>query len=153
MNRAKFETELNAISGGKTNLQTPQFMGMQKGNLDNEQVRAMIKRQKRVKGFRFSIPTGSSTFDIQLSGTARLLLGFLWLPPDFTDPTGTPESHTWNVNNEIVIDQVRPFLMTNYSMDDEYYFIPRPLSGTDEIKVNFQNSGAAQTWDLAVYYI
>lgn len=153
MNREKFETELNAISGGKTNVQTPQFMGMQKGNLSIDQVRGMIKRQKRCKGFEFSIPTGSSSFDLQLSGTARLLLGFLLLPPDFSDPTGTVDTMTFNVNNEIVIDQVKPFLFTNYSMDDEYYFIPRPLSGTDELKLNFQNSAAAQTWQMVVYYI
>lgn len=153
MNKEQFETELNAISGGKTNVQTPQFMGMQKGNLSIDQVRAMIKKQKRCKGFQFSIATGSNTFDIQLSGTARLLLGFLLLPPDFSDPTATPDSMTLTVNNEIVIDQVKPFLFSNYSMDDEYYFIPRPLSGTDEIKINFQNSAAAQTWWMVVYYI
>lgn len=153
MNKEQFETELNAISGGKTNVQTPQFMGMQKGNLSIDQVRAMIKKQKRCKGFQFSIATGSNTSDIQLSGTARLLLGFLLLPPDFSDPSGTPDSMTLTVNNEIVIDQVKPFLFSNYSMDDEYYFIPRPLSGTDEIKINFQNSAAAQTWWMVVYYI
>lgn len=153
MNREKFNQELNAISGGKISVQTPQFMGMQKGNLDVDQVRAMIKRQKRIKGYNWSIPAGTQSFDVQLSGTARLFLGFLLLPPDITDPTGTPDSITLDINNEIVIDTVKPYLLTNYAMDDEYYFIPRPLSGTDQIKFTWQNSAAAQSWQIALYYI
>jgi len=145
MNEERFNAELSAISGGEARVRTPQFMGMQKGK-NIEEVRALIKKQKRVKGFEFSIGTGTTSFDLQLSGTARLMLGFALVNPNVGSITGTPDNMTFTVNNEVVIDKVKPFFFTNYLMDDEYYFIPRPLSGTDQLKMDFQNSGAAQTW-------
>jgi len=148
----KFNDELKFITGGKSDVGTPQFPGMQKG-YSIEQIRSLIKKQKRWKGFRLNIATGTNNFDLQLSGTARIFLGFIFLPPDFSDPTGTPESMTFKINEEVVIDTVRPFIFTNYVMDDEFYFLPRPLSGTDQLKLTIQNAGGAQSWDMAIAYI
>jgi hypothetical protein len=147
----KNQQEWNAIKG-KQPMET-QFMGTQKGATIDE-VRAVIKQQKRIKGFEFVLPTGASTFDLQISGTARIFLGFALLNVKPADPTATPENFTFTINNEVIIDKVKPFFFTNYLMDDEYYFIPRPLSGTDQIKVDFQNATAPpQTWWMILYYI
>ncbi len=131
---------------------TPQFMGQQFG-AKIEEVRKMIKQQKRVKGFKFDVPNGSDSFNIQLSGTARIFLGFALLVDDPTDPASVPNHFTLTINNEIIIEDVNTYFFTNYLMDDEYYFIPRPLSGTDQIKVDIQNDFFAQPLSMIVYYI
>lgn len=134
------------------NARQPQFMGTQKGATIDE-VRALIKQQKRIKGFEFVLPTGASTFNLQLSGSARIFLGFALLNIRPADPTATPDTFTFTINEEVIIDKVKPFFFTNYLQDDEYYFIPRPLNGTDQLKVDFQNSSAPQTWWMIAYYI
>lgn len=134
------------------NVRTPQFMGTQKGATIDE-VRALIKQQKRIKGFEFVVPTGASTFNLQLSGSARIFLGFALLNIRPTDPTATPDNFTFTINEEVIIDKVKPFFFTAYLQDDEYYFIPRPLNGTDQLKVDFQNGSAPQTWWMIAYYI
>lgn len=157
MNEETLKREFPLIVGtpenGKSANGTPQFPGQQKG-WSIEQVRELIRKQKRVKGFRLAIPNGQSTHNIQLSGTARIFLGFAFAYDGSNgNPAGTPEASSLKINEETVIENVRPFFFTNYLMDDEYYFIPRPLSGTDQISFTFNNAGAAQNWDLCVYYI
>jgi hypothetical protein len=58
---------------------TPPFMGWQEG-LTQAQVQQFIKNQKRIKGFSISVPTGGSTTNLELSGTARLFVGFAIQP-------------------------------------------------------------------------
>lgn len=148
----------------------PQFMGQQLGAVSIEKVRAMIKRQKRLKGFAFDVPVGTSSFDINLSGTARLLLGLAVLPDTLpvlsteepiilTDTTcfcgfAEIESLQFTVNNEIVIDTLNPNFLTSKFNNNEYYYIPRPLSGTDQITMKFVNSGTiAEKIKVVIYYI
>jgi hypothetical protein len=57
------------------------------------------------------------------------------------------------VNNEIIIESLHPNFLTNYSNDEEFCPIPRPLSGTDEITISFTNPGATEICAIAVYYI
>ena len=146
-----FNNELMHITGGKSDIGTPQFMGMQKG-YSIEQVRALIKRQKRAKGFIFSVATGSNEFNLNLAGTARIFLGFS-LVMDSADVTAQPEQFDFIINNEIVIDQTPPVFFSPDFMDDEYYYFPRPLSGTDELTVKIQNAQGAQTVRMLIYYI
>ena len=133
-------------------VRTPQFPGVNPG-MSIEAVREVIRNQKRVKGFKFELSVGAdNSFDLELSGTARLLLGFVFLPPpDFVE-ADVPLSVTMTINEEIVIQQVNPIFFSSSLMDDEYYFIPRPLSGQDNITVQF-NAPASFTLFLAVYYI
>jgi len=133
-------------------VKTPQFPGVSPG-MSIEQVQKVIRNQKRLKGFQFDLSAGAdNTFDIALSGTARLFLGYaLDTRPDFT-PADIPLSHTITVNNEIVIEKVQPSFLSSSFMDDEYYFIPRPLSGQDTITIQF-NAPADFTVFLVVYYI
>jgi len=149
-------------------LNAPQFPGQIKGPGGKmipsiDEVRKLIRRQKRVKGFSFSAPVGNSSFNIQLSGTARLWLGWVMFGLDESDEPETKLCCTTftqisqvqlMINNEIVVDQLDPNFMAFGLMDEEYYFIPRPLSGTDEITVKFTNTGInTETCRLAVYYI
>ena len=130
----------------------PQFPGQQIKNLTIEDVRTLIKKQRRVKGFAFSCPNGSSTFNLNLSGTARILLGLVFLKDDGT-PFTEIESVQFKVNNEIIIETTSPNFFTNLLTTNEYYDIPRPLSGTDEIVLTATNPGITETLFVAVYFI
>jgi len=134
-------------------LNTPQFMGQQVKKNSIEDIRTLTKKQRRTKGFRFNAPTGDSTNDITLSGTARILLGINLIGTNnqsFLDII----SFQFKVNNEIVIDQTDPnfFLKTSLN-SEEYYSIPRALSGTDQITITFKNSGATEIANLQIWYI
>jgi len=134
-------------------LNTPQFPGQQVKNFGIEQIRTLTKKQRRTKGFAFNVPTGDSTNDIQLSGTARILLG-INLIANSGNAIANITSFQFKVNNEIVIDQTNPnFFFKGYLNSQEYYSIPRPLSGTDQITITFKNSGAVETCYLQIWYI
>ena len=133
-------------------ISAPQFPGQQIKNLSIEDVRTLIKKQRRTKGFVFSVTSGSSTFNLQLSGTARILLGIAFLGTsgaNFTNIT----SCQFKVNNEIIIESTSPNFFTSLLTQNEYYDIPRPLSGTDEIVLSFQNGGAVEVLNCVIYYI
>jgi hypothetical protein len=141
-----FKEEMNFIN-------TPQFPGQQMGDKSIEQIRGIIKRQKRLKGYAFQVPTGASSFDLDLSGTARILLGIALVGKQ---GSGFSEITTvqFKVNNEIVIDQVSPNFLTLYFNNNEYYYIPRPLSGRDQLTISFQNNGGStELCDFVIYYI
>ena len=150
-----------------------QFMGQQWGAVSIEKVRGFIKRQKRLKGYNFEAPVGTSSFDLNLSGTARLLLGIAVYGKCETpavpaalaaEPTADSgccwcgfeqiETLQFTVNNEIVIDTLDPNFLSYKFNTNEYYYIPRPLSGTDQLTLKFVNSGAiAETCKVVIYYI
>ena len=140
------------IVQGKNPVGTPQFPGMQTGR-DIEEVRALIKKLKRCKGYTFAVPSGQENFNLDLSGSARVLLGFALLPPEPDNIATMPEKITLTINEEIVIDQVHPDFFSGRYMDEEYYAIPRPVSGRDIINIAWDNSGLAQTWRMIVYYL
>jgi len=144
--------QLRQNSAFKSVVGTPQFPGQQKG-FDIEVIRTLIKKQKRSKGFRFEIESGNNEDDINISGTARILLGFAILfDTEQVDFATRPTSMTLTVNNEIIIQDVRPDFFTPDFMDDEYYYFPRPLDGTDDITL--QTVGVDDvTLDFIVYYI
>lgn len=123
-----------------------------------EQIRTLVKKQNRLKGYNFSVATGTQTFDLQLSGTARIMLGLSLIPREintqvairgFQHVTGV----TFKVNNEIIIENVDPNFLGNFFNTEEYYYLPRPLSGTDQITISFTNPGATELVSLVIYYI
>jgi len=146
-------------------LNTPQFPGQQlkKASIDN--IRAVIKRQKRMKGYVFNAPIGTSSFNLDLSGTARILLGLAIFGETSGEVTPKPaatccipftevSSMQFKVNNEIVIDQVNPNFLSFGFNDNEYYYLPRPLSGTDQLTMTFTNTGSqTETVNVIIYYI
>jgi len=130
---------------------TPQFPGQQKG-FSIEAIRTLIKKQKRVRGFRFNLDATSASNNINISGTARIFLGFAFsfvgdVLADF------PPFASLTINNEVVLQQVNPNFFTDRYMDDEYYFIPRPLSGQDVIILDTEPAGNPIILDVAIYYI
>jgi hypothetical protein len=140
-------------------LNAPQFPGLQTGKMKNvDEVRDLIKKQRRVKGFQFSVPNGQSQQNLQISGTARILLGIQLLPVNpgtdtFIQGFQSISNISFKVNNEIIIESLNPTFVTNYSNDEEFMPIPRPLSGTDQITISFTNSGATEVCAIAIYYI
>lgn len=151
MKNENFSNEMNFINA-------PQFPGQQIGNKSIEDIRNIIKRQKRIKGFNFQVPNGTSEFNLDLSGTARILLGLAFFGEgekgvcwcNFTEI----ESVNFVVNNEIVIDQMNPNFFGPQFNTNEYYFIPRPLSGTDILTLKFTNPGTTtEAIKVVIYYI
>jgi hypothetical protein len=143
----------------KLGLNAPQFPGMQTGKMKSvEQVRDLIKQQRRVKGYSLTIPTGTTSFNLQLSGTARILLGielgaFAVGTDSYIRGFQRVTSCSFKVNNEIILDTLHPNFVTNYGNDSEMLDLPRPLSGTDEITIEFTNPGATEVASVAIYYI
>jgi len=127
----------------------PIFPGVQFG-ATIQQIREFIKNQKRCRGFTFELAIGAANeLQINLSGTAKMLLGFAILTdPDFPRTV----KMRLNINNEIVIEETTIDFFSNEFTDDEYYWFPRPLSGTDSITMN-ANADIAQNIFIAVYYI
>lgn len=151
MNKVPFQNQKKGF------VDTPQFAGLQNGNLDIAQVRKLISESKKTRGYRFQVASGTSTFNLQLNGTARIWLGFALMPnvenAGALDLQAMPEEFNLLINNLIICDQTHPSFYTQLLMDEEYYKIPTPLSGTDIITVTWENAGAAQTWDMIAYYI
>jgi hypothetical protein len=141
------------------NLNAPQFMGLQTGKFKTvDEVRDLIKKQRRVKGYSLTAPTGTTSFNLQLSGTARILLGielgaFAAGTDSYIRGFQRISAVTFKVNNEIILDQVHPNFLTNYGNDSEMMQLPRPLSGTDDITIEFTNAGATEVASVAIYYI
>ena len=154
MKQENFNDEMNFIN-------TPQFPGQQLGGHSIEQIRSIIKRQKRLRGYAFRCPVGSSEFNLDLSGTARILLGIAFFGNSSNSTNaGSFGSFTevttcqFTVNNEIVIDQLNPNFLTQNFNNNEYYYIPRPLSGTDQLTMKFINTGAlSELVEMVLYYI
>ena len=154
MKNDNFKEEMNFMN-------TPQFPGQQLGGKTIEDIRSIIKRQKRLRGYQFICPQGSSEFNLNLSGTARILLGIAFYGIGkgiiTSDSFGQFQAVTqcqFTVNNEIVIDQLDPNFLTQQFNNNEYYYIPRPLSGTDQLTMKFINTGgAAETVNMVLYYI
>jgi len=156
--KKKFNEQRMAAATGKSPLGAPQFMGMQnagQGSKSIEEVRSYIKNQRRNKGYALTIPTGTSQFNLDLSGSARLWLGFIITVPQVApiNPVLFPQALSFTLNNEIIIDSVHTQMFTNYANDSEYFEQNRPLSGKDDITFFFQNSNAPITIYLNVYYI
>jgi hypothetical protein len=141
------------------NLNAPQFMGLQTGKMKSvEDVRDLIKKQRRIKGYSLTIPTGTTSFNLQLSGTARILLGielasFITATDSYIRGFQRVTLCSFKVNNEIIIESTHPNFLTNYGNDNEMMQLPRPLSGTDEITIEFTNPGATEVASVAIYYI
>lgn len=151
MKQDNFNDEMNFINA-------PQFPGQQLGNATIEQIRGVIKRQKRLKGYVHTATVGTSEINLDLSGTARILLGIAFFKvtggAPFVAPFDKIQSVQFTVNNEIVIDQLNPNFLAQYFNTNEYYYIPRPLSGTDQLTLKFLNNGAeAETVQIVIYYI
>jgi hypothetical protein len=142
-----------ANNGAQVN--TPQFPGWQEG-LSQSQVQGIIKNQKRIKGYLITAGTGETVTNLELSGTARIFVGFALQPlvqSVVNDVGAYPNEFQLTINNEIIIDRVHPIFFGADYMDSEYYQIIRPLSGQDTITSRINNTQASTTIGLTIYYI
>jgi len=146
---------------GDLGINAPQFPGQQVKGMSIDQIRTLIKKQRRIKGYSYTVPSGQSTQNIQLSGTARILLGIALLPNFKAGVNTNPYTVgfqnitevTLKINNEIVIENLHPNFLSNFLNDDEYNYLPRPLSGTDQIILVFNNPNLTENVSVAFYYI
>ena len=124
-----------------------QFPGMQFGGTV-QQIKNLIGRQKGSRGFALPVAIGTNEFQLQLPGDAAILLGFCLLS------FNVGESFSIKINGEIILDQVPAscFSSINRTIPDEYYILPRPLSGQDEIILSFTATGA-RTQQFVFHYL
>lgn len=161
MSRQKFENQ--AISGkigsnGQKLIRPRNDKNVRPGDrmgLDTEQVRQYIKRQKKCKGELFSLDTGDNPgLQVNLAGSARIWLGFALQVTEFTGGTSDPKGNlTVMINNEKVIDDVFIEFFSSGFTDEEYYFMPRPLSGRDDIEFIVNGVEAKYTLNVINYYL
>lgn len=112
-----------------------QFPGQQYGGTI-QQVQNLIVHQKKIKGFPLVLAIGFNSFQLTLSGDARLMLGFAF------NSAAALDEFTLKVNNEIIIENssVNGFTLQNKTIGSEYYIFPRPLSGQDEIILEYTST-------------
>ena len=120
-------------------------------------VRRLVSKQKKIKGYRFTVPTGNSTQTLQLPGEAKLLLGLKLYNENTTAPV-VDFTLSMLVNNEKIVDTVHTAQFdanpTNSNQQQEYLAINRPLAGQDTINVEFTNNDANATVTvLHVFYL
>ncbi len=122
--------------------------------LTPEQVQDFIKRQKRCLGKSFELVTGANdNLEINLPGTAYMLLG--WAIEETALGAGNTANGDLKVrlNNEVMVEGVHWEFFGKDFTDEEYYFIPRPLSGQDSF--SFAINGVTDTWTAKIifYYL
>lgn len=119
--------------------------------LTDEQVQDLIRQSKRVKGQSYDLSVGSNeNLSVQLPGTSYMLLGFVFAFSGANPPSGNAKL---TINNEIVVDSsFVEFFGSDYT-DEEYYFIPRPLSGQDDIKFSVNDVDLEYTLNVNYYYL
>ena len=120
-------------------------------------VRRLVSKQKKIKGYRFTVPTGNSTQTLQLPGEAKLLLGLKLYNENTTSPV-VDFTLSMLVNNEKIVDTVHTAQFDanpiNSNQQQEYLAINRPLAGQDTINVEFTNNDANATVTvLHVFYL
>jgi len=130
-------------------IDSPQFVGLDlKEKI--EFIRAFVKDQVKTKGFSNIIAAGQNNkFDFQLSGVAKMLMGFAVVYEDEAFAS-LPEFISLNINTETIIDEVSPAFFLSGFTDSEYYWFPRPLSGNDQITWTAQ--GTAQNIQKVIFY-
>lgn len=120
--------------------------------LNVKQVQNYIKRQKRCKGQQYPLGSGdNSSLQVPLPGSAHVLLGFVVAFSEITKNVDGICSLI--INNEIVVEDVFVEFFGKDYTDEEYYFIPRPLSGKDDIRLTVKGVTDAYTLNVNFYYL
>lgn len=133
--------EINKDFGGIN-----QRVGKQLG-MSVKDVKNYFERAKRIKGFSFDLSSGNNEgLNINLPGDAKLMLGL-----SIIDKTNS--NFTLLINNDIAVNAVNTKFLSDIFTDSEYYYLPRPLSGSDDIEVSFNGVVDAGNAKIAIYYI
>lgn len=119
------------------------------------QTQEFINNSVRTRGFITALSAGAiQPVQIQISGTAKLLIGFvLHAKTNFSADNLTPRAVSLVINNETVVQEMPFNLLDIKFIDGQFYEFIRPLSGNDSIELIYDNTGqGAQTVEAAFYY-
>jgi len=120
---------------------------------DMKQVQNFNRAQIYAKGFLLGAQSGSNDFtNINLGGKARKLYGFALYVPVAND--NDADTFTLNINQELTIERVPVWAYNprvNTFKTQQFYELPRPLSGSDTIQLGYDSVGAHPVY--IVFYI
>ena len=110
---------------------------------------AQIQRlTKCIKGVNITVGVGVTIQSLQLTGTAKYLLGVRT-----ADAAATANTFTLKLNNETIFDTASQLLTDVFgAVRDEYVECFRKLNGQDTIQVEY-NSGAGATSNFMLFYL
>ena len=122
------------------------------------QVRQYMEWVKSVNGYMIDLPTGLSEFtQVNLPGTAKVMLGLKFLPLVQDGDVRNDIIFSLNLNNENVIRESNLLFYTastpNNVLAAEYNSLIRPLSGTDNFVLNFNNPATAGKLYMNIYWM
>jgi len=134
--------------------------GINRSNFsDSKKLQNYVKSQIYVKGFTIALGAGANpnAGNIQLGGQARFLYGIA-LYGGNVGSAAYPQADTFSmtINNEVIFDTVSCYsispLTNPRGIQDMYFPIPRPLSGSDTVQLSVTAVGAlaATYW---VFYL
>lgn len=142
-------------NGGKSPIGEPYAAGTQLG-FTIGQLRDFVKLQKRAKGYEIqTVANAVKDQQLIISGNAKILLGFNLALERTVINNITDYSATLTVNNETIFEDVNlSFLYPPFNWKEEEYFpFPRPLSGSDDVKISIRAKANADLVLLELYYI
>lgn len=114
-------------------------------DIKNSQFQAI--NGKKAKGFYHSLGVGITSFDLNLSGTARQLLGLIFAR---TGLTLCRVSLT--INNDVILKEVPiETLDTQNDRSAEFFCYMRALSGQDTITITFETAVAGNIGYSLIY--
>lgn len=143
--------------GGKSDTGAPQFPGQSKG-LSIEQVRKLISNQPRETGFLRSLATGNTIIsDLKLPGDSKLLLGINF---NLAVLGGPDDRFTFSVNNNKIIDNAAVVLNSTQPgfggiaiTDEPYVPLMQPLSGQDDLELEYVTAAVGARVQFVLWYI
>jgi hypothetical protein len=135
---------------GQTNSTNPRGASTQMGEL--AAIQNITNKQKRTRGYIFNCAVGSNSFDIAISGTARVLLGFNLLNNVNEQANIIGDSFSLFVNNEQIVENVNPNFFSAYLKLEEFSYFPRPLNGSDKVTVRIDTASVSNI-SMTIYYI
>lgn len=135
--------------------------GVEMGITSMSQLHKINDKLLRRRGFFFRPGVGQNTFNIQLSGKADLLCGFLVF-----DESSDPQNNiTITINNDVRVEQVscssvcriweRPINDSTFGInpyDEEFFPLIAPLSGNDSITIEY-NAVTGTNLFITFYYL
>jgi hypothetical protein len=115
-------------------------------------IQNITNKQKRTRGYVFNCAIGTNSFDIAISGTARVLLGFS-LMNNLNEQTNiVGDGFSLFVNNEQIVENVNPNFFNGFFKIEEFTYFPRPLNGSDKVTVRV-DTAAVSNISMTIYYI
>lgn len=104
----------------------------------------------RLKGYNIASIVGTSTTTITQPGNMRNLIGF----NVYQNTAFTTETISLTINSEKVLDNVaaKDICPENHQIGDPVIRISRPLTGNDDIKLDFTSASAGNILNATFYF-